>query len=72
MMVCVSQVVHLARSPLAPQMIGPMGAVSYGKLVTFDASGSKDPDNPAASLGFKFNCDPQPCFSNTSYRGVCS
>eukprot|EP00775_Hariotina_reticulata_P013266 gene13266-13396_t len=65
-----SVVVRLARSPLVSQMTGPMGAVGFGKPVTFDASGSKDPDNPAASLGFKFTCDPQPCFNDTSYRGT--
>lgn len=57
------------RSPLLVSLLGPMGDVPFGRNITLDAGRSADPDNPAASLDYRFTCSPQPCFVNDTYRG---
>ena len=50
-------------------LTGPNGDSPATKNFTLDASGSSDPDNPAASLRYDFDCAPQPCFLPATYTG---
>jgi hypothetical protein len=64
------QAVTLARSDLSASLKGPMGKVASTGNLTFDATGSQDPDSTTAALRYTFSCEPAPCFKDPGYMGA--